>query len=317
MSQSTPPPPPPSVAESQPQGERLVYVIPEGGFGTSADDEINLIELWNTLWRGKWLVIASTVVFAVGSAALAVVQTPWYRAEVLLAPAEAPGSPSIAGQLGGLGGLAALAGVSVGGGETAEAIATLRSRDFIRTFIEALDLMPVLFADQWDAARGAWVDPDPENWPDLRDGTRFFLEDVLSVSEARDTGLVTLAVEWPAPQLAADWALTLTARLNQRLRDRALREAEANVAFLQTELSQTNVVTLQQSVGRLLESELQKVMLARGSEEFAFRVIDSAEVPKKPERPKRVLIIAVGTVLGGILGLFAVLLRHLFGSRSN
>ncbi len=316
MSNSTPPLPPPSAPESRPQGERLVYVMPEGGFGAPANDEINLIELWNILWRGKWLVIVSTVVFAVGAVIFALVQTPWYRAEVLLAPAEAPGSSSIAGQLGGLGGLAALAGVSVGGGESAESLATLRSREFVRTFIEELELMPVLFADEWDAARGAWADPNPDKWPDFRDGARFFLEDVLKVSEARDTGLVTLAVEWPDPQLAADWAMTLTVRLNQRLRDRALREAEANVAYLQSELTQTNLVTLQQSVGRLLESELQKVMLARGSEEFAFRVIDPAEVPKERERPKRVLIVVIGIVLGAVLGVIAAFVRHFVRGRT-
>ena len=313
MSEPRPPSSPPSAPETGPQGERLVYVMPEGGFG-AADDEIDLFELWNILWQGKWLVIASTVVFAVGSVVYALAQTQWYRAEVLLAPAEGRSSPAVGGQLGGL---AALAGVSVGGGESAEAIATLRSREFVRAFIEDFDLMPVLFADEWDAARGAWRDPNPEEWPDIRDGVRFFLEDVLKVSEARDTALVTLAVEWPDPELAAQWAMTLTSRLNQRVRDRALREAEANVAYLQAELAQTSVVTLQQSIGRLLESELQKVMLARGNEEFAFRVIDSAEVPNKPARPKRALIAVVGTMLGGMLGVAAVFVRHVVRSRKS
>lgn len=289
----------------------MVYVIPERGFGGAGGDEIDLFELWNILWQGKWLVIASTVVFAVGSVFYALSLTHWYRAEVLLAPAEARGTPSIGGQLGGL---AALAGVSVGGGESAEAIATLRSREFVRSFIDDFDLMPILFSDDWDASRGEWLDPNPEEWPDIRDGVRFFLEDVLKVSEARDTLLVTLAVEWPDPELAAQWAMTLTSRLNQRLRDRALREADANVAYLQAELAKTNVVTLQQSIGRLLESELQKLMLARGNEEFAFRVIDAADVPKRPSRPRRSLIVVIGTLLGGMLGVFAVFVRHMVRS---
>jgi uncharacterized protein involved in exopolysaccharide biosynthesis len=99
-------------------------------------------------------------------------------------------------------------------------------------------------------------------------------------------------------------------RLNERLRERALQEAETNVAFLQTELGQTSVVTLQQSIGRLLESELQKLMLARGNEEFAFRVIDAASPPKERVRPKRALIAVVGTMLGGMLAVFGVFLLH-------
>lgn len=308
MSEPRPPSSPPSASETGPQGERLVYVMPEGGFGAAADDEIDLFELWNILWQGKWLVIASTVMFAVGSVVYALAQTQWYRAEVLLAPAEGRSSPAVGGQLGGL---AALAGVSVGGGESAEAIATLRSRDFIRAFIEDFDLMPVLFAEQWDTSRGNWLDPDPDNWPDIRDGVRFFRENVLAVSESRDTGLVTVSVEWVEPTMAASWAMALIERLNERVRDRALQEAETNVSYLQNELAQTSVVTLQQTIGRLLESELQKVMLARGSDEFAFRVIDAAEVPKQPSRPRRSLIAIIGTMLGGMLGVFAVFVRHM------
>ncbi len=307
MSESGSPPSQPSAPDSAGQGERLVYVMPEGGLSGAADDEIDLLELWNILWQGKWLVIASTVVFAVGSVFYALSQTQWYRAEVLLAPAEGRTTPA-GGQLGGL---AALAGVSVGGSESAEAIATLRSRDFIRAFIEDFDLMPVLFAEQWDASRGNWLDADPDNWPDIRDGVRFFRDTVLSVSESHETALVTVAVEWQDPTMAASWAMMLIERLNERLRDRALQEAETNVSYLQGELAQTSVVTLQQTIGRLLESELQKVMLARGNEEFAFRVIDAAEVPKQPSRPRRSLIAIIGTMLGGMLGVFAVFVRHM------
>lgn len=50
----------------------------------------------------------------------------------------------------------------------------------------------------------------------------------------------------------------------------------------------TNLVALQQAIGRLLENELQKLVLARGNEEFAFRVIDTAVAPRKKPRKKSV-----------------------------
>ena len=288
-------------------GERIVYVMPEQGYGGTADDEINLRELWDILWQGKWLIIAMTVAFAVASVLYALAQTEWYRAEVLLAPAEERSTQGLGGQLGGL---AALAGVSVGGGGSAEALAVLRSREFARAFIDDLELVPLFFHKQWDAANGGWLGDDPEDWPEIRDAIRYFRDNVLNVSEERDTGLVTLAVEWTDPEIAADWARELVVRLNERLRERALKEAETNVAYLHAELAQTSVVTLQQSIGRLLESELQKLMLARGNEEFAFRVIDGASPPKERVRPKRALIAMVGTMLGGMLAVFGVFLLH-------
>jgi uncharacterized protein involved in exopolysaccharide biosynthesis len=287
--------------------ERVVYVMPEQGYGGTADDEISLRELWNILWRGKWIVIAVTAVFAIASVAYALLATEWYRAEVLLAPAEERSSQGLSGQLGGL---AALAGVSVGGGGSAEALAILQSREFARAFINDLGLVPVFFHEHRDAPNGVWLGDHPDGWPEIRDAIKYFHDKVLRVNQQRDTGLVTLAVEWTDPQMAADWARELVVRLNERLRERALKEAEANVAYLQVELAQSSVVTLQQSIGRLLESELQKLMLARGNEEFAFRVLDAASPPKERVRPKRALIAMLGTILGGTIAIFGVFIVH-------
>jgi uncharacterized protein involved in exopolysaccharide biosynthesis len=288
-------------------GERLVYLIPGEGFGGAPHDEISLRQLWDILWRGKWIITAVTALFAVGSVVYALLATEWYRAEVLLAPADEVSTRTLGGQLGGL---AALAGVSVSGGGSVEPIAVLKSREFARAFIEDSGLVQVFFDEQWDSAGGAWLGDDPEQWPEIRDAVKYFHDNVLKVSEARDSRLVTLGVEWTDPEIAAEWATEIVIRLNERLRERALKEAEVNIAFLQTELGQTNVLTLQQSIGRLLESELQKLMLARGNEEFAFRVIDAASPPKERVRPKRALVAVIGTILGGVVGVFSVLLGN-------
>ncbi len=50
------------------------------------DDTIDLYELWITLWNRKWLVIAVTVLAALGSVVYALQQPPVYKAESLLLP---------------------------------------------------------------------------------------------------------------------------------------------------------------------------------------------------------------------------------------
>ena len=298
--------------EKLPQGspteQRMVYVVPEQALGGLADDQISLRELWNILWRGKWLIVAVTVVFAIAAITYALMAREWYLAEVLLAPAHEKATPTLGGQLGGL---AALAGVNVGtGGDNAEAIAVLRSREFAREFLEDFGLLPVFFADDWDAEQERWRGNDPKKTPDIRDGVKYFHRNIIRVSEDRQTRMVTLSIEWTQPELAAEWANALVQRLNVRLRERALREAETNVAYLQAEMARTNMVALQQSIGRLLENELQKLMLARGNEDFAFRIVDGASPPRQRERPKRALIVVIGTLLGGALGVFSVLIAH-------
>ncbi|MGB5621480.1 MAG: Wzz/FepE/Etk N-terminal domain-containing protein [Gammaproteobacteria bacterium] len=300
--------------ESKRPSERLVYVMSEQSFAESAKDEISLRELWAVVWRGKWVVITVAAVFALGSVAYAILATEWYRAEILLAPTEERSIPSLGAQLGGL---AALAGVSVGGGNSTEAIAVMKSREFGRAFIRDFDLLTVFFHDDWDDQENRWLGDDPDDWPDNRDAVEFFHERVLKVDEDQKTGLVTISIDWTDPEVAANWASELVKRLNDGLRQKALNEAAANVNYLRSELAETNVVTLQQSIGRLLENELQKYMLAQGNKEFAFRVIDGAEPPKDRVRPNRPLIAVIGTILGGMLGLLGVLALNAGRSRSR
>jgi uncharacterized protein involved in exopolysaccharide biosynthesis len=267
------------------------------------DDEIDLWQLWETVWSGRWLIIAITSLFAVGGVTYALVAQEWWRAEVVLAPADKKGGMS--GALSQLSGLASLAGVSVGGGGGNEPLAVLKSKDFARQFITEMNLMPVLLKDQKTEDGKA---------PDIRDALRIF-ETVRTVSDDKKTGLVTLGVRWKDADTAALWANELARRVNARLRAEALAEAERNVAYLQKEMAATSVVSLQQSMGRVLEGEMQKLMLARGNEEFAFKVIDKATPPKLRDAPKRALIAIVATLAGGFLAILAVFLRQAWRNR--
>ena len=51
-------------------------------------------------------------------------------------------------------------------------------------------------------------------------------------------------------------------------------------------------------------------MLANASPEYLFQTIDPAVVPELKAKPRRALIAVVGTLLGGMLGVLMVLVRH-------
>jgi len=276
---------------------------------------ISIFTILRTMWKAKYLALTIVALFALCGAAFAFLAPSWYQATVLLVPVEDRTAEGMSGQLGGLAGLAGLAGIHVGGDNTAVAIGVLKSRELTQAFIQEQGLMAVMFADDWDPEAQKWRSPSAEDWPDLRRGIRYFDENVRSVKVDRVTGLVTLVVEWRDPELAAKWANALVKRVNNTMRARSLVEAEANVAYLQRELSASNVVTLQSAIGRLLESELQKLMLARGNEEFAFRVIDSAQVPDLRSWPPRALIVALSLLLGVIVAAFFSIFSESVGRR--
>ena len=270
-------------------------------------DEITLSELIGLVWSQKWLVIGITLLFAAGSIAYAKLAQEWWRAETLLVASEQKGA-GLTGSLGALGGLAGIAGINLEGNESAEPLAILQSKEFIAAFIEDENLLPVLFAKKWNAATKSWKG-DAKSHPDVRDGIRLFQRKVLGVDEDAKTKLVSVSITWTDAQLATKWANKLVERLNTRMRERALRDAERNVAYLRQELATADVVTLQDSVARLLEREMQQMMLARGNPEYSFRVVDRASEPKWRFTPKRAQVVILGTIAGGMIAMFVAVYR--------
>ena len=271
------------------------------------------------VWKGRWLMLAFVLGFALLAVAYGFLATEWYTAEVVLTPAGAKSTQQgLGSQLESLGLLTGLAaGLGVGGTRTAEPIGVLKSRDFARQFIDEHGLLHVLLADKWDAGKGRWKESDPRRQPDIRDAIEYFDKDVMQVDEDKKSGLITVSIRWKDPKVAASWASMVVDRLNDQMRARALAESEANVSYLQKVLADTDVVEVKFAISRLLETELQKTMVARGDKQFAFRIVDHADVPKRRSWPKRRVILAVGILAGGVAGLAAVLVRERFARRSH
>jgi uncharacterized protein involved in exopolysaccharide biosynthesis len=270
---------------------------------------IDLVAIGRVIWRGRLVVLCCTLLVGGAALAYALLASRWYRADVVLIQTDTKGG--LRG-LGSIAGLASLAGISLPtGGQSQAPLARLRSRELLAGFIQEHQLLPVLFADDWDAAAGKWKTTGKQDVPEIRDALELFNAKIRSVAEDRRTGIVTLSISWRDPQLASEWANGLVSRANREAREQALKESERNIEYLRAEMAQTNLPTMQQAIGRVLESEMQQLILARGSEEFAFKVVDPAIVPKKPFKPRRKVMLFLGILLGGSFGALIACLRNI------
>jgi len=287
-------------------------MVADSQSGLPDEDEIDLLDYWRVMWGRRWMIILVTVTAAALAVVVSLILPNVYRAETVLAPVEDEGGGLPSGLLAGLGGVGALAGMLPGSsGGTDEYLAVLRSRDFLWKFVRDEQLMPTLFVDEWDSARGAWVSPDVEDQPQLWDAYRLFTQGgVLSTAVDRKSGLVTIAVEWTDPELAAEWANQLVARLNEYLRQREMARSDDNLSYLGEELKRTQVAEIRDALFELISTEQKKAMLARTQKEFAFQVIDPAAAPDKKASPKRGLIVVVAVVLAGIIAVFLAFLME-------
>ena len=266
------------------------------------------------------MLISVAFAFAVLAAIGSLLMSDVYRGEVLLASVTTEDeSGSIAAKIGGLGGLASLAGFSLpNAGNTDENLAILTSREFLWRFFEENNLLPVLFEDDWNEDKQQWRDKDPDEQPSLWDAYRLVTEDeLLTVSTDKNTGLISVAVEWTDAALASKWANELVHRLNEYLRARAIRRSAINLEYLNKELSRSQVAEMRQTLFELIAKEQRTAMLANTQQEFAFRVLDPAFEPDENVKPYRIVIVLVATFLGGVLALFFLIIRHAFKTNTR
>ena len=234
------------------------------------------------LWRNRWLVGVMALLGAVagyfGSRLLERV----YRADVLTTPVAADAGSGMRSLIGQYSSLASLAGINLGGGDagsTAITIATLKSRVFLEKFIEAHQLLPILFARNWDAAAGRWRPMDKGAPPTAQDGAGYLLKYALQVLEERDKGLVTVRVEWRDPKQAAEWANALVADLNAEMRRRAVQNAETTLEYLQREYENTAAIDVRQSIAANIQMQVNRRAMANTRPEYSLTVLDPAVAP--------------------------------------
>jgi len=288
------------------------------------DDEIDLRELFAIIWRGKWFIILLTVVCAIAGITYAKLQPDIYSSSALLAPKDGG-----AGKAGGaLQGLASLAGVNVGGGDSNQSVIAqevLTSRAFLSSFIERHGYGPELVAtigwssnsnelefdqERYNPGTGEWKAGEsgqllkPSMWGLVN---RFRAN--LSTSTSQKTGMIQVSFQHYSPLFAEEVVTNLVNDLNNHMRKLDIEEAERSIAYLQQKIKETSIAGMQQVFFQLIETETRKVMLAHSSPEYVFRVIDPAVAPERPSEPKRLLIAAVATMTGGLLGILIVLIR--------
>ncbi|OXR99880.1 Wzz/FepE/Etk N-terminal domain-containing protein [Shewanella algae] len=301
---------------------------------TMRDDEIDLRELFSVIWQGKWLIAGVTLVFAVASVVIALMLPNTYKSEALLAPAsEEQGAGGLAGLASQFGGLASMAGINLGGkggtDRTQLAIEVLKSRQFIGDFIEKHQILPELMAvDKWNMADNTLsFDSDvyvqeSKTWvrkvnlpfqpkPSLQEAYKEFLK-IFNVNKDNETGMINISVEHRSPFIAKQWIDWLIADINLAMKERDVYEATRSTEFLNKQIELTNVADIRTILYKLVEEQAKTIMFAEVRDEYVFKTIDPAFIPEEKAKPKRALIVVLVTLLGGVLGLAAVLLRFTY-----
>ena len=300
--------------------------VTEQNYTTSTNDEIGLAELFDIIWRGKWLVILFSVFFAVGSVFYALQLPNIYRAEIVLSPIGKDRSIQLPGQLSGL---ASLAGVNLGGGgndNTNLSLEILVSREFLGRFINKNAIKPELIAasswdfdlnrvifdeDIYDESSSRWVRKprfDRPSEPTILEATEFFKRN-FSLNRDKSSGMIKLTFDHVSPVLAKTWLNNLVNEINQEMRNREIEESQRSIDYLTKLVDTTTQNEIRSSIFSLIQEQTKTLMLANVRDEFAFKIVDPAVVPEKKHSPKRSIIVILFTLAGFFLSLLIVIFK--------
>jgi hypothetical protein len=250
-------------------------------------EEISFRELRQAAANGRWLIAVFVLACTAIAGTIASFVPKTYSATVVMASAT---NGADAGRLGGaaslasqFGGIASLAGLSLPTNQREwQSVAVLESEALTENFIKDNDLLPVLYADKWDANAKRWKVSDSKDIPTLWKANRYFKRKIRAVAVDPKTGLITLQIKWRNADQAAAWANGLVEMANDYLRNKAIAESERSIAYLNQQAAKTTVLEARQAIFSVLEAEIDKAMLARGTKEYAFNILDPAFAPEKP-----------------------------------
>jgi uncharacterized protein involved in exopolysaccharide biosynthesis len=263
--------------------------------------------LLDSAWRHRLLIFAVAVVFAILGGVAAHYSTPVYRGKTVLAPSDLDkkgGGGGMGSVLGSMSGIEALADLGLGGNDyaTEEALAVLKSQALTEAFIQERNLLPLLFPKAWDPVAKRWK--PGKKPPTLGAGFRVF-DKIRKAQKDKKTELITLQIDWRKdPVMAADLTNGLVERLNDEMRQRALKLADASLGYLQSEYAATADVDTREAISRLMQDQIRQQMLAHVTKEYALKVVDPAMASDLdfPAKPIPLLYIGIGLVFGAMAG---------------
>ena len=196
--------------------------IPQVNTQVYDDDEIDLIELWNTIWRKRKFITYFTGTAVLLTVIISLFISNKYKAESTLLPVASGG-----GIMGDLAGMAALAGINVGGSSdnTAKVMVVANSRTVKEQVINELGLIKII----------------GEDIPAKRDPMQYTTEmfnKLLTVVSDKKTGVITIGFEWEDPELSAKIVNSYVQALQDVLETKALSIDKMQRVFFEKKLKE-------------------------------------------------------------------------------
>jgi uncharacterized protein involved in exopolysaccharide biosynthesis len=284
-------------------------------------DTINIGNIIDALFERYKLISIVTSIFAIVSVFYSLSLNNIYQSYATIY-VDDPSGTKFSGSNSGLSSLASLAGISIDSGNQKEdkvqlVITILRSYQLAQTMLEEKEMLPSLLATKkvdklsgeiifnpklYNYDLDKWLDKDGNfiTGPSAADVYKA-LGKSLKSSFSKRTGFLTVSFEHESPEFSEYVLSLILNKIDTSIRDRDEFNAQNSIKFLKKELEIIETGELRAAVSALIQSELQKIILAKRNSTYILNFIQPPFVPFEKNRPSRAMICIMGTILGFIL----------------
>tara|TARA_B100001287_G_C22599156_1_gene489536 strand:+ start:77 stop:997 length:921 start_codon:yes stop_codon:yes gene_type:complete len=284
------------------------------------EQEISPKKIFSLIILNRLFIFLIFLTFSISGAIYSLLIPNSYLSESVYSTEEAQitSQPS----LGGLGGLAGFVGLDLGGptNKASMAIELINSRAFFRSLIEENKILKKIYAakkfDQVSNeiifdnnlldSNGEWK---KNKKPSYLKAYKSF-QSALSISINPETGFIELSYEHVSPIFASDIIELIVKKANSYLRKRDIESSEEALTFLRDQVRQEVVVSVKNSIGKLIESQLEKLMVAQISKEYYLKKIEPPFIPEVKSNPRRSLIVFMSGLISLLFSLTFIFIRE-------
>ena len=294
------------------------------------NDEIDLKDLFFTLWTGKiYIIIVSLVSVLIASFYLQSAERK-YTVEYNLKPVgETKSSPNLSG----LGGFASLAGIQLPSSSNTDFNIfkkLITSSEVSEIIFENKKIIREIFRSEWDETLNNYSRPPKSKiqifvndakklltgnieinyMPPNPRRLATFINRTIQTGEDKENGFLKFTSETSKPELILSLIIEATKASDKIMRQRYIDFSTEPLAFYKDKLRTARSREHREALAELISREEQKLMFASRGKYFIAEPYLNPTISLHPTAPKPKLILALSLILGLFLGATLVLMRH-------
>lgn len=288
-------------------------------------DVNNFKDLLGIFWKYKTRLLSLTTSITILSIALSYLIPNQYTSTGLYEIRQVDQSQP---DLSGLGGYASLAGLDLpGGGSSKDAehvVEILKSKIILKNLLTIEGYRENLVAaKKYDFGSGELsyknnlYDPQKKVWkrkqknnigsiPSYVEVHQNVAYKKLKISRDKATNFIEISFEHPSPYFAKDFIETIVTTTNSKIKEDDLSDATKALTYLKEELDKVEFEEIRMSISKLIEENINIIMLANIYDDYSLVAIEPPFIPEKKSSPSRILALMMSFLIGIAISIISV-----------